>query len=242
MIPKIIHYCWFGGNPLPKSALKCISSWERFFPQYIIKQWNESNLDVNMMPFTQEAYRAKKYAFVSDVARFWILLNEGGIYFDTDVEVIAPFDDIISNGAFMGIEIPSKNGSSPLVNPGLGLGAEKGNIVIERIFDYYKTLHFQTKEGIQIPGTVVTHTTNVLVSDFQMKPTDDIQMLESITIYPQDYFNPFNDLTGVLNKTINTRSIHWFSKTWIDRPAWYFTATRLLHRLFGTSIFSRIRS
>ena len=98
MIPKIIDYCWFGGNPLPKSAQKCIKSWKRFFPQYEIKEWNESNFDVNMIPFTQEAYSARKYAFVSDVARFWILLNEGGIYFDTDVEVVAPFDDIISKG------------------------------------------------------------------------------------------------------------------------------------------------
>lgn len=240
MIPKIIHYCWFGGNPLPKSALKCINSWKRFFPQYEIKEWNESNFDVNMMPFTQEAYSARKYAFVSDVARFWILLNEGGIYFDTDVEVVAPFDDIISKGAFMGVEIPSKEGALPMVNPGLGLGAEKGNVVIERIFNYYQTLHFQTPEGVQIPGTVVKHTTHVLATQFNLQPNNEIQQLDSATIYPLDYFNPFDDLTGVLNKTTNTRSIHWFSKTWVDKPSWYFSVTRLLHRLLGTSFFHRV--
>ncbi len=237
MIPNIIHYCWFGGNPLPKSAIKCINSWKRFFPHFEIREWNESNFDVNMMPFTQEAYSARKYAFVSDVARFWILLNEGGIYFDTDVEVVAPFDDIISKGAFMGVEIPSKEGALPMINPGLGLGAEKGNVVIEEVFNYYCTLHFQTPEGVQIPGTVVKHTTHVLATQFNLQPNNEIQQLDSVTIYPIDYFNPFDDLTGVLNKTSNTRSIHWFSKTWVDKPSWYFSITRLLHRLLGTSFF-----
>ena len=104
MIPKIIHYCWFGRNPLPESAIKCINSWKKFFPDYEIKEWNEDNFDVNIIPYTAEAYEAKKYAFVSDYARFWILYHFGGIYFDTDVEVIKPFDDILERGPFMGRE------------------------------------------------------------------------------------------------------------------------------------------
>ena len=95
MIPRTIHYCWFGGNPLPKSAVKCIDSWKRFFPDYEIKEWNESNFDVNAIDYTRQAYERKKYAFVSDYARFWLLYNYGGLYFDTDVEVIRPMDDII---------------------------------------------------------------------------------------------------------------------------------------------------
>ena len=241
MIPKTIHYCWFGGNPLPQSAIKCINSWKTFFPDYEIKEWNESNFDVNLMPFTQEAYRVKKYAFVSDVARFWILMNEGGLYFDTDVEVIASFDDIISMGAFMGVEVPSKQGSFPMINPGLGLGAAANNIVIKKVFEYYKSIHFLDGNGEQIPGTVVMHTTNVLRSCFHLQPNNEIQHLESMTIYPADYFNPFDDLTGVLNKTSNTRSIHWYSKTWIDKPSWYFKITRILHRIFGTKLFSRFK-
>ena len=104
MIPKTIHYCWFGGKPLPKSARKCIASWRKFFPDYVIKEWNESNFDVKMVPYTAEAYAAKKYAFVSDFARFWILHREGGVYFDTDVEVIRPMDDILERGAFLGMD------------------------------------------------------------------------------------------------------------------------------------------
>lgn len=242
MIPKIIHYCWFGGNPLPESAQKCIKSWRKHFPDFEIREWNESNFDVNVLPYTQEAYQAKKYAFVSDVARLIILCNEGGLYFDTDVEVIAGFDDILERGAFMGEESGSKNGSMPLVNPGLGLASEKGNRVLESIIDYYKTLHFLNDNGEQNPGTIVTHTTYVLEKQYGLQPTNEIQFLDGITIYPEDYFNPFDDLTGILRKTNNTRSIHWFSKTWIEKPAWYFKITRIIHRIFGTSFFANLKS
>ena len=135
MIPKIIHYCWFGRNPLPQSAIKCINSWKKFFPDYEIKEWNEDNFDVNIIPYTAEAYEAKKYAFVSDYARFWILYHHGGIYFDTDVEVIKPFDDILERGPFMGREQgafiknicgTSYNGNGFGVAPGLGIGATSG--------------------------------------------------------------------------------------------------------------------
>ena len=104
MIPKIIHYCWFGRNPLPPLALECIASWRKFLPDYEIKEWNEDNFDVNSIPYTAEAYRQKKYAYVSDYARFCILYQYGGIYFDTDVEVIKPLNDIIAKGNFMGFE------------------------------------------------------------------------------------------------------------------------------------------
>ena len=120
MIPKIIHYCWFGRNPLPESALKCIASWRKFFPDYEIVEWNEDNFDVNTIPYTAQAYAAKKYAFVSDYARLKILYDHGGLYFDTDVEVIKPFDDILAGGAFMGCELTAAQGCA--VNPGLGLG------------------------------------------------------------------------------------------------------------------------
>ena len=104
MIPKIIHYCWFGRNPLPESAVKCINSWKKYFPDYEIKEWNEDNFEVNIIPYTREAYEAKKYAFVSDYARMWILYHHGGLYFDTDVEVVKPLDDIIRGGNFLGVE------------------------------------------------------------------------------------------------------------------------------------------
>ena len=125
MIPKIIHYCWFGRNPLPELAQKCIASWRKYLPDYEIKEWNEDNFDVNMIPYTAEAYKAKKYAFVSDYARFWILYKYGGLYFDTDVEVIKPMDDIIARGPFMGCENEAGKGATKLgVNPGPRPGNE----------------------------------------------------------------------------------------------------------------------
>ena len=147
MIPKIIHYCWFGHNPLPESALKCIASWKKYLPDYEIKEWNEDNFDVNIIPYTQQAYEAKKYAFVSDYARYWILYNYGGVYFDTDVEVIKTMDDIIEKGAFMGIEIPSKNETFPLVAPGLGMATGKMHPFCKKMIEEYTHLSFLDQNG-----------------------------------------------------------------------------------------------
>lgn len=105
MIPKIIHYCWFGGNPLPELAVKCIESWKKYCPDYEIKRWDESNFDLKCCDYVKEAYQAKKWAFVSDYVRFKVLYDEGGLYFDTDVELIKPIDDILACGPFMGVEV-----------------------------------------------------------------------------------------------------------------------------------------
>lgn len=242
MIPKIIHYCWFGKGTKPRYVKKCIESWRKWLPDYEVKEWNEDNFDVNMTSYTQEAYAAKKYAFVSDVARFWILYHEGGLYFDTDVEIIRPFDDIVEAGAFMGIEGPAVDGALPAINPGLALGAEKGNLVSKAILDHYQPLHFITDDGKMAEGTVVTHTTEVLAAQFNLQPVNTIQQLSGMSIYPVDYFNPFNDLTGILHKTENTHSIHWFAKSWINKPKVYFHITRFIHRTFGTNALSWLKS
>lgn len=241
MIPKIIHYCWFGYGEKPSYVERCISSWRKWLPDYEIKEWNETNFDVNYSRFTREAYEAKKYAFVSDVARFWILYHEGGLYFDTDVEIISSFEDITATGAFMGVENASEGGDIPFINPGLAVGAEAGNKVIKSILDHYAPLTFISSDGKIIEGTVVSHTTQVLAEEFGLQPQNGIQKLDGITIYPIDYFNPFNDLTGVLHKTPNTHSIHWFAKSWIDKPMWYYRITRILHRIFGTKLLSRLK-
>lgn len=235
MIPKVIHYCWFGRNPLPDSALKCIASWRKFLPDYEIKEWNEDNFDVNIIPYTAEAYQAKKYAFVSDYARFWILYHYGGLYFDTDVEVIKPMDDIIARGPFMGVEVPSKGGSLPLVAPGLGLGAELQMLFYNEILDYYNNLHFLGDDGMPNEVTVVRHNTNVL-QQHGLQPTNDIQQVAGVWIYPRDYFNPLDDLTGRLAQTPNTYAIHWYTRTWSNSPAWRIKLSRLSHRIFGMGL------
>lgn len=232
-IPKVIHYCWFGRNPLPESAVKCIDSWKKFFPDYEIKEWNEDNFDVNIIPYTKEAYEAKKYAFVSDYARMWILYHHGGLYFDTDVEVIKSMDDIVARGPFMGIEVEAKGDEYPLVAPGLGLGAEPKMELYKNILDYYAPLHFLSEDGSMNQVTVVKHVTNVL-ADNGLKQTNELQEVCGVWIYPREYFNPLDDNTGKLVVTENTRSIHWYTKTWLNKQNPLRTwIVRRIHRYFG---------
>lgn len=225
MIPKVIHYCWFGGNPLPDSAKKCINSWKRFFPDYTILEWNETNFDFNCNAYVREAYESKKWAFVSDYARFWILYHNGGIYFDTDVEVIKSFDDILDIGGFMGQEasVPSDVklidkkdkilGDSIVVNPGLGIAVEPGLQLYKELLDLYDRLHF-IKHGEIDTTTICVYTTNILKRYGYNEKNEKIQNIAGITIYPPEYFCPLNYKTGEIVMTDNTHSIHWYGATW----------------------------
>lgn len=232
MIPKKIHYCWFGRNPLPESAQKCIASWRKYMPDYEIIQWNEDNFDVNSIPYTQQAYEAKKYAFVSDYARFKILYEHGGLYFDTDVEIIRPLDKIVANGPFMGFEInPCPQRPYGAVAPGLCLGAEAAMPIYKSILDYYSTLSFIMPDGtFNTTDAVVNITTRELIKA-GLKDTDGIQQVAGTVIYPADYFNPFDDITGILRKTENTYTIHWFSKTWLKVNPVRQWLSRRYHRI-----------
>ena len=228
MIPKVVHYCWFGGNQLPDDAKKCIESWRKFFPEYEIKEWNERSFDVNCCDYVKEAYAAKKWAFVSDYARFWILYHEGGLYFDTDVEVIKDMSDIIAQGAFMGCETDDK------CNPGLGLGANPGLGLYKEILDYYEKIHFLI-EG-NTTETVVTHTSKILKSHGWVG-NGEIEQIEGVTIYPPEYFCPMDYKTGKLDITPNTRSIHWYTASWQSS---YSKAKTKLQQLLGPSLTSEI--
>ena len=216
MTPKIIHYCWFGQSPLPELAVKCIASWKKYFPDYEIKEWNENNFDVNIIPYTTEAYKAKKYAFVSDYARFWILYRYGGLYFDTDVEVIKNMDDIIAKGPFMGCENEIKIGATANemgVAPGLGLGVNPGLRLYAELLSLYEELHFLLPDGKQNLKTVVEYTTELLCKH-GLKCTRDIQCVSGIYIYPTSYFCPISVKDGKLRITSETRSIHHYAQSW----------------------------
>lgn len=216
MIPKVIHYCWFGRKPLPDSAKKCIESWEIFLPDYEIKEWNEDNFDVNKIPYIQEAYKAKKYAFVSDYARYWVLYNYGGLYFDTDVEIIRPIDDILEKGAFMGCESDSATTDFPVaVAPGLGVGCEAYLPFYKEMIALYETLHFENIDGSYNMKTVVSYTTEMLLK-YGLKDVPEIQDCAGLVIYPKDYFNPKSQVDGKIRITENTRSIHHFAGTWMN--------------------------
>lgn len=237
MIPKIIHYCWFGGNSLPEDARKYIDSWRKYLPDYEIKEWNESNFDVNCCPYVREAYEAKKYAFVSDYSRFFVLYHYGGLYFDTDVEVVKNMDHIISAGNFMGFEKSMatksrdealKNGETLGVAPGLGLGVNPGLGLIRELLDFYENKeHFSIEDG-----TVVDYTTDILrkhglVNEHKMQKVADI------TIYPADYFCPMDSTTGITTITSNTVSIHHYSCSWIDHNSLRWRLHILKNKLIG---------
>lgn len=209
MIPKIIHYCWFGGNPLPELAKKCINSWKEFFPDYKIKEWNENNYDISKIKYTMEAYNAKKYAFVSDYARFDILYQYGGVYFDTDVEVIKDMHYIIEKGAFIGIE----KGDIPLVNAGLGIASPAENSIFKEILDSYKSESFIKSDGSYNLKTVVTRVSDILKNHGFIEK-DYNQNIDNITIYSSDYFCPKDFYTSKILITENTCSIHHYDASW----------------------------
>ncbi len=241
MIPKIIHYCWFGRNPLPASAIKCIESWKKYFPDYEIKEWNEDNFDVNLIPYIAQAYSVKKFAFVSDYARYWILYNFGGVYFDTDVEVIQPMNEILKVGAFMGCEIDGDNDEYALVNPGLGIATESGNNIYKQILSNYANMHFILDDGTYNTTTIVRHNTDALIANGLIKG-NKIQKVGTITIYPKEYFNPYNNNTGVMKKTTNTYTIHWYSMSWLEnRSSLRHKVSQIIRRIFGENFLTQFK-
>lgn len=202
-------------------ARECIESWKEVFPDYEIKEWNESNFDVNAIPYTEAAYKAGKYAFVSDYARFWIIHKFGGVYFDTDVKAVRPIDDILEKGPFMGMEInfrPEEGETAVRVAPGLGIAAEAGNPLFGEFLDHYATLKYGAVKESGVQVNIVDIITG-LIKKYGWKDEDVIQECGGVTIYPTDYFCPFElqEQRPVLKLTENTRTIHLYAGTWLPK-------------------------
>ena len=242
MIPKIIHYCWFGRGNLPASAKKCIDSWRKYFPDYEIKQWNEDNFEIEKFSYTREAYAAKKYAFVSDFVRFWVLYNYGGLYFDTDVEVVKDFADILQNGPFMGFELNPINESNKRmrINPGLGIGVTPKHTFYKDLLDLYEGMHwvsYAESEGVM--PTVVDYTTDLFIKK-GIKEKNGIQCVEGIYVYPEEYFCPISINSGKLVINDETHSIHWFDQSWQSPIRKY--GRKILLRIGGVRLKNYIKS
>jgi hypothetical protein len=173
------------------------------------KSFQRCPIDIN--PYTQEAYSKKKYAFVSDYARFWILYNYGGVYFDTDVEVIKSFDDILSKGAFMGCESHSPQIT---VNPGLGLASSPGLDMYKEILDFYSNLSFINADGSLNLTTVVQYVTNIL-KKYGLENKNEIQNIRGIYIYPKEYFCPDLLFLKLSKLSKHTHSIHHYAGSWL---------------------------
>lgn len=234
MIPKKIHYCWFGHGKLPEKAEKCIASWKKYCPDYEIIEWNEDNFDINSNLYVKEAYENRKFAFVTDYVRLYVMYNYGGIYMDTDVELIKTLDEFLDAAAFSGFE------SSNFIPTGI-MASEKGFSLYKEFLDYYTERHFIKENGLP------DMTTNVIVmteisGKYGLIRNGQFQIIDGWKLYPSDFFCPLNDATGELEITENTVAIHWFAKSWVspmDRRI--SKITKICHRFWGEHCFDLIK-
>lgn len=209
MIPKIIHYCWFGRGEKPALAQMCISSWKKYLSDYELKEWNEDNFDISRNQYVREAYENRKFAFVADYVRLYAIYTEGGIYMDTDVEVVGNFDKFLRHHAFSGFET---DGNVPT---GM-MAAEKGSIWAKELLDQYQERRFIQSDGSFDLTTNTTVITNYMLGKGLFLNNKYQDFPELCTMYPADYFCPKDHRTGKIRCTKNTVCIHHFAGSWLE--------------------------
>lgn len=244
-IPKVIHYIWLGGEKMPDLLKRCIDSWHKIMPDYEIKKWDESNIPINDYPFMKESYMAKKYAFTSDMARYMILYQHGGLFFDCDVEVLKPFDPFLKNSVFCALAVYVGNIAKP--SPGLVLGSEPKNDVIMDIINIYKGCHFVDQDN----GKQNLHLTspNILYKYTKEKgfrgKDEKIMLNNGLMMYPSSFFDPMRHTSLKENIYIsdNTYSIHWCAASWISPIEKYRRVISiLLRRIVGDRFVEYIKN
>lgn len=211
MIPKKIHYMWFGGNPLPESTKKYIESWKKFCPDYEIKQWDETNFDVHSCKYVEEAYNAKKWAFVVDYVRFYVLYNEGGIYVETDTEIIRNIDILRTHNAFFGRA--GEDMTLPII------GFVKGAQIGKDMMEIYEKNSFLKADGSYNYKTVNQNLFELLRDSYALdvNETQDIQVLkDDITVYPERYLYSCDSATGMITLNPDLFVIHYADASWLD--------------------------
>lgn len=206
MIPKVIHYCWFGGGKLPNEVRKCIKSWKKMCPDYEIKRWDESNFDINCCEFIKTAYEAKAWAYVSDYARLKIIYDNGGIYLDTDVELLKSLDAVRTADFYIGLQQPGE-----YCNTGLGYGAIKNNKIVQEMLDEYNDLTYKDECKSQFTCPILN---TKVIKRHGYKSSDSVVELNEIRVYPSKYLDPYSmgNMTNLLCK--DTISIHHYSSSW----------------------------
>ncbi|WP_283751002.1 glycosyltransferase family 32 protein [Bacillus cereus] len=234
-IPRIIHYCWFGGKEKPNIVKKCIDSWKKNLSEYELIEWNEKNFDINNNPYVQEAYKSGKFAFVSDYVRVHALYNFGGIYLDTDVEVFKSFDVLLYHDSFWGFEQENYIATSTI-------GAAKENQLIKMFLDLYKEKNFINEDGSYDDLTNVAMITEIL-KDIGLKINGEYQEIEGIgAFYPQTYFSPYDYINCRKFITKNTYVIHHFYKSWLPPKARFKSNIKIIvSKVIGGENIARIR-
>lgn len=206
MIPKKIHYCWFGRGQKPELATKCIESWKKYLPEYEIIEWNEDTFDLDLYDYVRQAYDAHKFAFVSDVARLYALYHQGGVYMDTDVEVLAPLDSILGYEAVSGFE------TTNMIPTGL-IAACKGSPIIGELLDQYKHRQFILDNGQLNLTTNVVYITDTLLK-YGLTLNNQLQTVNGFTFLPWDYLCPKSVKDGKIYLSENSLTIHHFAGSW----------------------------
>lgn len=221
MIPKIIHYCWFGRGEKPKKIQECIDSWIKYLPDFKIIEWNEDNFDVEQFQYTKDAYEAKKYAFVSDVARVKALYENGGFYFDTDVEVLKKIDvNFFNYHCLLGFELENYVATSMMA-------CEPHFYLMKEFYDLYKNLPFYDENGNVITGTNVAKLTNMLEKKGLIR-NNRLQTFQDITVYPIEYFSPYDYGSCIYEITENSFCVHHFYVSWLP---WYIKGKKLIKKI-----------
>ena len=232
MIPKIVHYCWFGRGQKPELAVKCIESWKKYLPDYELKEWNEDNFDITQNQYVREAYENRKFAFVTDYVRLYAIYHEGGVYMDTDVEVLGSYDKFLHHHAFSGFET---NGYVPT---GM-MAAEKDSVWAKELLDQYDTRKFVQEDGSFDMTTNTSVITNYMLDKGLVLNNKYQDFPNLCTMYPADYFCPKDHRTGKIRCTKNTVCIHHFAGSWLPHK-WYQELRHSLKlafvRLFGEKI------
>lgn len=221
MIPKVIHYCWFGGKEKPTEVIRCIESWKKYCPNYKIIEWNEKNYDYQKNEYTKYCYEHKLWAFFTDYVRLDIIYSYGGIYLDTDVEVIKSFDPLLKEDCFLGME------EIGTVNTGEGFGAEKGNPIIKENKEFYEN-KFNFFNNGKFKKIICVKITTDILTKYGLRKINEIQSFDVFTVYPPAYFCPKKMGTNKITITKDTYSIHHFDSSWksnnlILRKIGYYT-------------------
>ena len=229
-IPKVIHYCWFGKGEMPALAEKCIKSWKKYCPDYEIICWNEENFDIQQNRYMREAYEAKKWAFVSDFARLKIIYDHGGIYLDTDVELLKSITPLLDNGGFMGFD------EKGIVASGLGFGAERGNEIIGEFLKDYDDIPFVLPDGTyDLTPCPDRNTATLKRLGMDMENKD--QTFMGMRFLPDDYLCPMDYNTGKKTITKNTYSIHHYSASWTSDVT---KRTTRIKRIIGVKMYNKL--
>ena len=229
-IPKVIHYCWFGKGKMPKLANKCIKSWKKYCPDYKIICHNEDNFDMTQNRYMREAYEAGEWAFVSDVARLKIIYDNGGIYLDTDVELIKPIDDLLKLDGFMGFD------EKGIVATGLGFGAQKGNKIVSEFLKDYDNIPFALPDCSYDLTPCPDRNTESL-KRLGMDVNNKNQKFMDMTFLPSEFLCPMDYYTGKKTITENTYSIHHYSASWTSKVT---KRTTRIKRIIGVKMYNKL--